>query len=107
MEDLRGEGYDRVYLSFIDTDQYDELGGIIQYMQNRRAIEECDEVHVLWTGALLGSTFGLGMAFALRKPLKIVRHSLSDGEICLAVDEYKSGEKSLENLMWAWEKGVY
>ena len=34
--------------------------------------EKADEVHVIWDGRSVGTVFDFGMAFALRKPIKIV-----------------------------------
>lgn len=101
---LHEQGCD-VHLPFLHTDQDVELGGMMQCMQNRKAIEEADEVHVMWTGKSQGGLFDLGMAFALRKPLKIIR--CDDETVCSSIENYVPGEKTFENVMWAWEKGVY
>ena len=58
-----------------DTDQNDDTGLRI-CEDNRRAIEEADEVHVIWDGQSQGALFDIGMAFMLRK--KIVAVSLPE-----------------------------
>ena len=37
---------------------------------NLKAMEGCDEVLVFWDGGSLGTMFDMGMAYALRKPIK-------------------------------------
>lgn len=54
-----------------NTDQNDPIGLRI-CEDNRKAIEEADEVHVWWNGKSQGSFFDLGMAFALRKKFFLV-----------------------------------
>lgn len=54
-----------------DTDQ-DDLVGLRICQDNRRAIEDADEIHVWWNGKSQGSIFDLGMAFALRKKIVLV-----------------------------------
>lgn len=39
---------------------------------NRTIIEWADEVHIMWDQRSMGTIFDFGMAFALRKPIKIV-----------------------------------
>lgn len=39
---------------------------------NRNHIEWADEIHLFWDGRSLGTIFDLGMAFALRKPIKVI-----------------------------------
>lgn len=60
-----------VYWPWRDTDQDDSIGLRI-CQDNRRAIEEADEVHVWWNEKSQGSIFDLGMAFALRKKIFLV-----------------------------------
>jgi nucleoside 2-deoxyribosyltransferase len=55
-----------------DTDQQDAHGLAI-CVTNAAAIERADEVHVWWSDASEGSRFDLGMAFALRKPVRLAR----------------------------------
>ncbi len=53
-------------------DQHHELDELGILTVNREMIELADEVHVLWDQRSLGTMFDFGMAFALRKPIKIV-----------------------------------
>jgi len=39
---------------------------------NRTLMEWADEVHLIYDGRSYGSIFDFGMAFALRKPMKII-----------------------------------
>ena len=39
---------------------------------NRELIEWADEIHLFWSQRTLGTLLDIGMAFALRKPIKIV-----------------------------------
>ena len=60
----------QVRLPFLDRDRdLDELGVC---SGNRDMIEWADEIHVLWDGRSVGTIFDLGMAFALRKRVKII-----------------------------------
>ena len=40
--------------------------------RNRHMIEWADEVHLFWNQRTLGTLVDLGMAFALRKPIKVM-----------------------------------
>ena len=61
----------RVHYPARDTDQNDPVG-IEICTQNRNAIADADEVHVLWDPKSPGSLFDLGMAFALEKPVVVI-----------------------------------
>ena len=39
---------------------------------NRDALEDSDEVHVIWDLSSLGTIFDLGVAFAFQKPVRII-----------------------------------
>jgi len=54
-----------------DTNQDDTIGVNI-CEENLKAISESNEVHIFWSGKSKGSLFDFGMAFALRKPIKLV-----------------------------------
>ncbi len=58
-----------VYWPARDTKQNDPTGVRI-CTHNRQALAEADEVHVWWSPESKGSHFDLGMAWALRKPIK-------------------------------------
>jgi nucleoside 2-deoxyribosyltransferase len=51
-----------------DAPQDDETGAMI-CEAHRRAMVDCDEVHVHWDVESKGSHFDLGMAYALGKPI--------------------------------------
>lgn len=61
----------RVYWPPRDTDQNDPVGLRI-CQDNRRALEESDEIHIWWNEKSQGSLFDLGMAFALKKKIVLV-----------------------------------
>lgn len=65
VHDLRSRGHE-VYWPFEDPDQQDTIS-LRMCKDNRRAIEDANEVHVWWNPTSLGSHFDLGMAFALNK----------------------------------------
>jgi len=59
----------KVRLPFFDEDMADEL----ELMErNRENIEWADEIHIFWDGRSPGCWGDFCMAFALRKPIKIV-----------------------------------
>jgi hypothetical protein len=49
-----------------DVDQTDDGIGLAISEAHREAMLGCDEVHVIWDGASVGSHFDFGMAFMLR-----------------------------------------
>lgn len=70
---VQGREYDghSVYWSHRDTHQDDPTGYQI-CQDNLAAIQACDRVDVFWTDTSRGSLFDLGIAWALRKKLKLV-----------------------------------
>lgn len=70
-EKLEEEGH----ITFVparDTEQYNTTRhGIIS--NNLKGIEWADEIHMFWDLSSLGSIFDLGSAYALGKPVKIVK----------------------------------
>ena len=54
-----------------DVDQTDDGIGFNICNTHRKAIIECDEVHVLWNKESIGSHFDFGMAFALNKKIVV------------------------------------
>jgi len=71
VEMLEQEGVE-VHWPHRDTDQTDDGTGLHICEQNRTAIEEADAVYVLYDKSSLGSHFDFGMAFALKKPIKLI-----------------------------------
>jgi hypothetical protein len=68
-DSLVAKGHE-VRLPALDSKQeLDELG-LCEY--NRKAIEWADEVHVVWDQRSVGTLFDFGMAFALRKRVRVV-----------------------------------
>lgn len=86
---LESEGW-QVHWPPRDTDQDDDTGYRI-CKDNRRAIERADVVFVIWDGKSKGSLFDLGMAFALRKPVRVIE---------LPPD---TEERSLQKMVHEWE----
>lgn len=80
-----------VYWPLRDTPQDDPTGVEICRL-NREAIADCDEVWVWWNPDSAGSKFDLGMAWALRKPLRLIRQCVP------------TPHKSFENVMLHWQE---
>jgi nucleoside 2-deoxyribosyltransferase len=89
---LEAEGH-TVYYPARDTNQDDPIGLRI-CRDNRKAIEEADVIYIAWDGKSKGSLLDLGMAFALRKPLRIITEYMPP----------KTPSKSIQNMMYAWEE---
>lgn len=53
-------------------DDHPEMDELQICEQNKKYIQTCDEVHVLWDGRSVGTIFDFGMAFAFNKPLKLI-----------------------------------
>ncbi len=70
MANLEEQGH-TVYYPARDTDQ--SLPELEICRQNLEAIEQADEIHVYWDGTSQGAIFDLGMAFAMRKKIRIKR----------------------------------
>lgn len=79
-----------------DTNQIDPLKGWNICNDNLKAIEEADEVHIIYNPNSQGIHFDMGMAFALRKKVKLI--NVNDW-----LDE-KSQNKSFLNVIEEWEK---
>ena len=60
-----------------DVNQDDPLGVNICKL-HRQAVKDCDEVHIFWDSTSKGSHFDFGMAFALGKPIKLIKHYQPD-----------------------------
>lgn len=41
-------------------------------VKNREEMEKCKEVHVIWDGVSQGSLVDIGMAYGMKKPIKII-----------------------------------
>ena len=69
-----------------DTNQ--DNTGIQICEQNRKAIEDADEIHIFWVGGQSkGSLFDFGMAFMLRKPIVLINKVI------------QTSTKSFENVL--------
>lgn len=91
IEEQENKGNEVVY-PLKDVEQDDETGWNIVYNEYE-SMKECDEVHVIWDPDSGGRHFDLGMAFALEKPLKRVRHMKEDND-----------GKSYWKVMKIWEE---
>jgi nucleoside 2-deoxyribosyltransferase len=56
-----------------NVDQDDETG-INICKAHLEFMEKCDEVHIFWDRNSKGSHFDLGMAFALKRKMKLISH---------------------------------
>jgi len=89
---LESQG-NEVYYPARDTNQNDPIGLRI-CQDNREAISNADEVHIIWDGKSTGSLFDLGMAFAMNKPIKTV----------IGYFPNSTNGKSFPNMIYAWEE---
>ncbi len=49
------------------------LDGFDANVENKHQMMECNFVHIIWDGKSSGFLFGLGMAFALEKPVRVIQ----------------------------------
>lgn len=75
-----------------DTDQSDTVGLAI-CRENLKAIRRAEVVFVVWDGKSQGCLFDLGMALALRKPIRV-----------LSMPAVEPGAKSFQAMAQAWER---
>lgn len=79
----------KVYLPHRDTKQ-----NVSEYsicVQNKKAISDCEEVHIFYDKDSQGSHFDLGMAFMYEKPIKVIEATPTPEG------------KSFQNLLVEWE----
>ncbi|PKM70119.1 MAG: hypothetical protein CVU86_07110 [Firmicutes bacterium HGW-Firmicutes-11] len=81
-----------IYYPARDTDQNDGVGYRI-CTDNLNAMKAADEIHIFWDPSSTGTLFDLGMAFALKKKLKIV--NFEEVEI--------TRSKSFSNMIRHWQ----
>jgi hypothetical protein len=92
IEDAEARGM-KVYYPARDTNQQDAVGWRI-CSDNRKAIQESEEIHVFWDSNSTGTLFDLGMAFCLGKRIKIV--NIEDVPATVG--------KSFNNMLRFWEE---
>lgn len=85
-----------------DTEQNDDTGFSI-CTQNRAGIENADEVHVFYDACSQGIHFDLGMSFALRKKIKIVKILRRVNPMYASVEEGNEKTKSFATMLEYWE----
>ena len=76
VEKLEEDGL-KVYFPPRDTNQKDETGYNI-CLSHYRAMQVVKEVHIFWDVNSKGSHFDLGMAFALKKKIKLIKSYTPD-----------------------------
>jgi hypothetical protein len=76
---IREADGDFVHFPPRDVNQDDPTGARI-CAEHRSAMGWCDECHVFWDKTSRGSHFDLGMAYALGKPIVLIRAYQEDGE---------------------------
>jgi len=96
VELLEGHGI-KVHLPHRDTNQDNTGLGICT--ENMRAIQNADEVHIFYNAESQGIHFDMGVAFALRKPIKCVE--LPEGDSDAYVN--KPGKKEFPRMLVEWE----
>jgi hypothetical protein len=77
MMDIANKGH-KIH-SWLDVDQDDSTGYNIT-MGHLKGMESCDEVHIFWDKNSYGSHVDLGMAIALKKPIKLILQYQDDIE---------------------------
>lgn len=92
VKDLEDKGT-QVHWPPRDTNQDDPIGFDI-CTQNKQAIKDADEVHVVWDGKSQGCLFDLGMAFSMDKKITVVN-----------IPE-ETSQKSFQNMMRYWAEVV-
>jgi nucleoside 2-deoxyribosyltransferase len=75
-----------------DVDQVDPIGFRI-CSEHAEAMRDCDRVDIFWDSNSTGSHFDLGMAFALNKPVMLLKLYAPDTE-----------GKSFVKVIQKWEK---
>ena len=88
VKDLEDKGT-KVHWPPRDTNQDDPIGFDI-CTQNKQAIKDADEVHVVWDEKSQGCLFDLGMAFSMDKKINIVD-----------IPE-ETSQKSFQNMIRYW-----
>ena len=96
---LEAEGHE-VHLPHRDTDQDSTSLAICQ--QNKDATLEADEIHIFFDSSSTGSYFDMGMAFALRKPIKVIETEAFD-----YIDEEGNYKKSFPLMLEEWEAAPF
>lgn len=66
---LRLAGHE-VYIPAFDD--HENLNDLEICEHNREMMQKVDEIHVIWNQRSLGTLFDFGMAFAMRKPIRII-----------------------------------
>jgi len=96
---LEAEGH-KVHYPPRDTNQIDDTGGFRICRDNRDAINEADEVHIFYDARSQGTHFDLGMAFVLRKKIKLVDVAAAEN------DAYpvQKGGKSFLRVIQFWSE---
>ena len=89
---LEDEGH-RVYFPHHHTNQ-DDPTGLRICKDNRQAIKDADVVYVIWDGLSQGVMFDLGIAFALRKPIRTITGYMPP----------MTNGKSFQNMIFDWEE---
>ncbi|OGM10632.1 hypothetical protein A2Z67_00050 [Candidatus Woesebacteria bacterium RBG_13_36_22] len=84
-KELEEQGYTVLIPAF---DQHTDFGAYEVCDYNYRLMLEADEVHIIWDRRSMGTVFDFGMAFALRKRVKV----------------FYLEKKHLETVMLDWEK---
>jgi len=87
ISNLEREGYN-VHYPPRDTNQKDPIGLNIT-TENREAIKNSDRIDIYWNPKSSGSLFDLGMAFAYKKPIKLINEN----------DVLPTEKKSFENVL--------
>jgi hypothetical protein len=93
VEQLEANGHN-VHWPPRDTDQSTMNGGMDICARNADAINDADEVHIFYNGKSQGSHFDMGVAFALKKVVRVIK----------SIDVPPDSVKSFQQMLQAWAK---
>lgn len=97
---LEAEGH-KVFYPPRDVDQDDPIGFFI-CKSERTAIERANRIDILYDARSQGQHFDLGMAFALRKPIKIIDILMAESN---HYPDHNVGEgKGYLKMLGVWEE---
>ena len=94
VKQLEAQGY-KVHWPPRDTNQEDSIGLRI-CADNRAAIKNADEVHIMWDPNSQGSLFDIGMTFAFGKKVILANPETVE----------PTQDKSFNNVLLSLDKGV-
>lgn len=90
---LEADGWE-VYWPDRDN-EIEGLDGFEANIENKKQMAACDFVHIIWDGKSSGFLFGLGMAFAFEKPVRVIQMP------------EPTKWRSFQNLIYRWRNSQF